>query len=87
MDWIKNLVLSLLSSKNSATGGIYEDPNYESHFKTMISVVLESISAAKKLIFSAQYDTGEDDVLSNLQVPHSVGTDLQLLEYVIQSKM
>lgn len=89
VDWIKNLVLSLLSGKagGGAQGGIYEDPNYEAHFKTMISVVLDSISAAKKLIFSAQYDTGEDDALSNLQVPHSVGTDLQLLEYVIQSKM
>jgi hypothetical protein len=86
VDWIKNLVLSLLSGKN-AEGGIYEDPNYELHFKTMISVVLESISAAKRLIFSAQYDNGEDDALSSLQVPHSVGTDLQLLEYVIQSKM
>lgn len=53
----------------------------------MITVVLESISAAKRLVFSAQYDTGEDDALSSLQVPQSVGTDLQLLEYVIQSKM
>lgn len=88
MDWIKNLVLSLLTGKEGgAKGGIYEDPNYEIHFKTMISVVLDSISAAKKLVFSAQYDTGEDDALSSLQVPHSVGTDLQLLEFVIQSKM
>lgn len=87
VDWIKNLVLSLFSSKSSGSN-IYEDPNYESHFKTMISVVLESISAAKRLVFSAQFDTGEDDdVLSSLQVPQSVGTDLQLLEFVIQSKM
>eukprot|EP01032_Pedospumella_encystans_P018582 gene18582-21147_t len=84
VDWIKNLVLSLFSSKNSS---IYEDPNYDTHFKTMITVVLESISAAKRLVFSAQYDTGEDDALSSLLVPQSVGTDLQLLEYVIQSKM
>lgn len=84
-------MLSLFSSKNSNSNSnnnsIYEDPNYETHFKTMITVVLESISAAKRLVFSAQYDTGEDDALSSLQVPQSVGTDLQLLEYVIQSKM
>lgn len=82
MDWIKHLVLSLLSGHNP----LRSDPNYESHFKAMIAVVLDSISAAKKLIFSAQYDTGEDDAMS-LQIPHSVGTDLQLLEFVIQSKM
>lgn len=82
IDWIKHLVLSLLSGHNP----LREDAHYESHFKAMIAVVLDSISAAKKLIFSAQYDTGEDDALS-LQIPHSVGTDLQLLEFVIQSKM
>ena len=93
VDWIKNLVLSLLtnSSSGNSSGGskqaMKEDPNYELHFKGMIAVVLDSISAAKKLIFASQYDDGEDDAGNAVQVPQSVGTDLQLLEFVIQSRM
>ena len=84
VDWIKNLVLSLVSGQKGA--GRQEDPNYEQHFATMIGVVLDSISSAKRLIYSAQYDTGEDEgPLSALQIPQSVGTDLHLLEFVIQS--
>lgn len=81
VDWIKNLVLSLVSGVQSEAES---DPAYKKNFKSMIQVVLESIQAAKKLIFSSQIDDGEEDVL---EVPRSVGTDLQLLEFVIQSKI
>jgi len=75
VEWIKNLVLSLVSGP--ATAGI--DPTYDRSFKSTIQLVLESIQSAKQLIFG---DNGEDS-----QVPQSVGTDLQLLEFVIQSKL
>jgi hypothetical protein len=85
VDWVKSLVLSLLSNRGG--DGTHGDPNYAQHFTSMIGVVLASISAAKKLVYSAQYDTGEDDGLSALQIPQSVGTDLDLLEFVIQSQI
>lgn len=90
MDWIKSLVLSLVSGNGSQQQGRAsspEDPHYAEHFSAMIGVVLDSISSAKRLIYSAQFDTGEDDGLSALQIPQSVGTDLHLLEFVIQSQM
>ena len=83
-------MLSLLKNSGSGSGSgqaMKEDPNYELHFKGMIEVVLNSISAAKKLIFASQYDDGEDDAGNAVQVPQSVATDLQLLEFVIESKM
>ena len=80
VDWIKNLVLSLVGKTSSATN----DAAYNRNFKSMIQVVLESIQAAKKLIFSSQMDDGEEDTL---EIPRSVGTDLQLLEFVIQSQI
>lgn len=52
----------------------------------MISVVLDSIAAAKEMIFSSQFDNGEE-IPGNMQISQSVCTDLQLLEFVIQSKM
>ena len=86
MDWIKNLVLSLVTGSGAGKGK-GEDPNYELHFKSMIAVVLESIKAAKNMIFTPKFDNGDDEGLVSLQVPQSVCTDLQLLEFVIQSKM
>ena len=75
--------MSLLASrKNSA-----EEPGFTQHFNAMIGVVLQSISAAKKLISSAQYDTGEDKGLAALQIPATVGTDLAMLEFIIQSQI
>ena len=49
--------------------------------------MLNSMFAAKKRIFASQYDDGEDDAGNAVQVPQSVATDLQLLEFVIESKM
>jgi hypothetical protein len=92
VDWIKSLVLSLVSGNNnnnniSNGSSSPQDPHYAQHFSAMIGVVLDSISSAKRLIHSAQFDTGEDDGLSALQIPQSVGTDLHLLEFVIQTQM
>lgn len=76
VEWIKNLVLSLVSGPTT----LGSDPTYDRSFKSTIQLVLESIQSAKQLIFA---DNGED----NVAVPQSVGTDLQLLEFVIQSKL
>lgn len=96
VDWIKNLVLSLLtynknsntvnnSCTNRATAARQEDPHYDIHFKTLITVVLDSISAAKRMIAATSSSTATDgDTASSFQ---SVCTDLQLLEFVIQSKI
>lgn len=77
VEWIKNLVLSLVSGPSTAGS----DATYDRSFKSTIQMVLESIQSAKQLIFA---DNGEE---GSMQVPQSVGTDLQLLEFVIQSKL
>jgi hypothetical protein len=84
VDWVKNLVLSLVGTDSSKAKE--EDPDYEAHFKSMIAVVLQSITAAKHMIMSSQFDNGEDDDAQQ-KVPASVHIDLQLLEYVIKSSM
>jgi len=76
VEWVKNLVLSLVTGPASAES----DPAYLRSFKSTLQMVLESIQAAKRLIFSGE---GGDEA----QVPQSVGTDLQLLEFIIQSKL
>mmetsp|Transcript_28237 Transcript_28237/g.60890 ORF Transcript_28237/g.60890 Transcript_28237/m.60890 type:complete len:166 (+) Transcript_28237:1-498(+) len=73
VDWVKNLVLSLLTPSGAADGAA-SDPHYAEHFKDMIHVVYESIGAAKILAQEGGQGQG-------------VSTDLQLLEFVIQSKM
>ncbi len=81
IQWIKNLVLSLVRIPASE---IAADVVLSKNFKIMIQAVLESIQAGKKLIEKAQFDDGEENPI---EIPHSVETDLQLLECVIQSKM
>jgi len=84
-------VISLLTSKGGVARDAEkyvlekQDPNYESHFKAMVAVVLESIAAAKEMIFASQFDNGEEE--SSLHVSQAVCNDLQLLEFFIQSKM
>jgi hypothetical protein len=75
VEWVKNLVLSLVSAPAAPADS---DPTYERSFKSTIQMVLESLQAAKHLVF---------DNLDGGAVPQSVGTDLQLLEFVIQSKL
>lgn len=104
INWIKSLVISLLlqTSKGGAARDAAEkqDPHYEAHFKAMVAVVLESIAAAKELIFASQFDDGEEEgemggggegasssSSSSLHVSQAVCNDLQLLEFFIQSKM
>ena len=100
INWIKSLVISLLTSKGGAARDAAEkkkqqqqDPHYEAHFKAMVAVVLESIAAAKEMIFASQFDDGEEvdedeaSASSSLHVTQAVCNDLQLLEFFIQSKM
>lgn len=92
INWIKSLVVSLLlTSKGGAARDAAEkqDPHYEAHFKAMVAVVLESIAAAKEMIFASQFDDGEEQEGSSpsLHVSQAVCNDLQLLEFFIQSKM
>lgn len=102
INWIKSLVISLLTSKGGAARDAAEkkkqqqqqDPHYEAHFKAMVAVVLESIAAAKEMIFASQFDDGEEvdedeasALSSSLHVTQAVCNDLQLLEFFIQSKM
>jgi hypothetical protein len=93
INWIKSLVISLLlTSKGGAARDAAEkqDPHYEAHFKAMVAVVLESIAAAKEMIFGAQSDNGEEEEAAGspcLHVSQAVCNDLQLLEFFIQSKM
>jgi hypothetical protein len=75
VEWVKNLVLSLVSAPAVPADS---DPTYERSFKSTIQMVLESLQAAKHLVF----DNTDGGV-----VPQSVSTDLQLLEFVIQSKL
>ena len=79
VDWVKNLVLSLIGTKDKS-----EDEVYNRNFKSMIQTVLESIQSANKIIFNSMQDDGED---ISVEIPRSVSTDLQLLEFVIQSKI
>lgn len=91
INWIKSLVISLLlTSKGGAARDAAEkqDPHYEAHFKAMVAVVLESVAAAKEMIFASQFDDGEEEGASLcLHVSQAVCNDLQLLEFFIQSKM
>ena len=93
INWIKSLVVSLLlTSKGGAARDAAEkqDPHYDSHFKAMVAVVLESIAAAKEMIFASQFDDGEEQLEGSspsLHVSQAVCNDLQLLEFFIQSKM
>ena len=81
VDWIKNLVLSLV---NVSSAEKESDPAFHKNFKKMIQAVLESTQAAHQVIDSAQFDDGSDNPI---EIPISVKTDLQLLEFVIQSKL
>ena len=93
INWIKSLVVSLLlTSKGGAARDAAEkqDPHYDSHFKAMVAVVLESIAAAKEMIFASQFDDGEEQLEGSspsFHVSQAVCNDLQLLEFFIQSKM
>ena len=89
VEWIKNLVLSLINKKKKAPGGIAapntslveteDDPIYTSNFKLMITVVLESIEIVRK-----QLEENEGEEESSTQ---SVATDLHLLQCLLQSKV
>lgn len=81
VEWIKNLVFSLVQL---SANDIDSDPKLCKNWKAMISTVLDSISTAKQLVVESQYDNGEDDVL---EIPASVSLDLELLEFLIRSKI
>ena len=76
IEWIKNLVLSLVNGPSSL-GGDQKDAGYERTFGVTIRVVLESIQMAKEILFSG----------ATSDLPMSVSTDLQMLEFIIQMKL
>jgi hypothetical protein len=61
----------------AALVGDQKDAAYERTFGATIRVVLESIQTAKEILFSG----------ANSDLPMSVSTDLQMLEFIIQMKL
>lgn len=82
LEWIKSLVVTIV---RLPAAELESNRSLKANFRPMIQAVLESIQAAKEWIARAQYDNGEDDGGSIEEIPHSVHTDLQLLEFVVQS--
>ncbi len=60
------------------------DHKLNKNFRIMIQAVLESIQSGRNIIAAAQYDNGEENPI---EIPPSVETDLQLLEFLIQTRM
>lgn len=83
VEWIKCLVLSMLNVQLKSDSP--EDASFSRHFKSMLSVVLDSIDSAQEVIMQAQFDNGEDD--NAVVIPQSTSTDLQLLQCLIQTKI
>lgn len=83
LEWIKSLVVTIV---RLPAAELESNRSLKANFRPMIQAVLESIQAAKEWIARAQYDNGEDDEGGSIEeIPHSVHTDLQLLEFVVQS--
>jgi hypothetical protein len=81
LEWIKSLVATIVRIPKPEFDA---NVNLKRNFPSMIQAVLESIQAAKGWIARAQYDNGEDDD-ATVDIPHSVHTDLELLEIVVQT--
>lgn len=84
LEWIKSLVVTIV---RLPAAELESNRSLKANFRPMIQAVLESIQAAKEWIARAQYDNGEDEDEGGSieEIPHSVHTDLQLLEFVVQS--
>jgi hypothetical protein len=81
LEWIKSLVATIVRIPKPELNA---NVNLKRNFPSVIQAVLESIQAAKEWIARAQYDNGEEED-TTVDIPHSVHTDLELLELVVQT--